>query len=231
MKRLAAVAAYGITPGGRRALATLLDLLASDPNAPTTVADPTAGGRRPPRGLARRARSRRPSRRHGDRRPRRGRRVSRAGAGRRAARRPVRWSRARAQGGVHRARGRGRWARQRDGGPRRARRSGQTASARATSSPPARSPRCRSCCEYAAPLLRRRGVLVAWKGARDAEEERRRPRGRGAARPASRRGPRRSTPFAGAATRHSVVFRKVAPTPDRIPAPAGHGAQAPARAY
>ena len=44
VKRLAdLVAHYGITPRGRHALATLLDLLASDPNAPTTVVDPDRG--------------------------------------------------------------------------------------------------------------------------------------------------------------------------------------------
>jgi 16S rRNA (guanine527-N7)-methyltransferase len=41
VKRLAElVAHHGITPRGRHALATLLDLLASDPNAPTTVVEP-----------------------------------------------------------------------------------------------------------------------------------------------------------------------------------------------
>ena len=44
MKRLGElVEAYGIAPRGRHALPTLLDLLAADPNAPTTVVDPDRG--------------------------------------------------------------------------------------------------------------------------------------------------------------------------------------------
>ena len=70
--------------------------------------------------------------------------------------------------------------------------------------------------EYAAPLLREGGVLVAWKGARSEEEE------RAGARAAERLGMgagevRRVVPFAGARNRHLHVFRKEAPTPDGFP--------------
>jgi 16S rRNA (guanine527-N7)-methyltransferase len=70
--------------------------------------------------------------------------------------------------------------------------------------------------EYAAPLLRVGGVLVAWKGARDAAEE------EGGARAAERlqmaeRGVERVVPFEGASNRHLHVFEKVGPTPEGIP--------------
>lgn len=70
--------------------------------------------------------------------------------------------------------------------------------------------------EYAAPLLREDGVLVAWKGRRDEQEER---DGAAAAlelglaveqiRPVH--------PYPGAEHRHLHVLRKVAPTPARFP--------------
>jgi 16S rRNA (guanine527-N7)-methyltransferase len=70
--------------------------------------------------------------------------------------------------------------------------------------------------EYAAPLLREGGVLVAWKGRRDVQEE------RDAAAAAHELGlaiddvhPVR--PYPGAEHRHLHVLRKVAPTPDRFP--------------
>ena len=70
--------------------------------------------------------------------------------------------------------------------------------------------------EYAAPLLRPGGVLVAWKGARDPEEER-----AGAAAAATlglELGPvRRVVPFEGARNRHLHVMRKVATTPPGFP--------------
>jgi 16S rRNA (guanine527-N7)-methyltransferase len=70
--------------------------------------------------------------------------------------------------------------------------------------------------EYAAPLLREGGALVAWKGARDdAEEE-----GGAAAGAATGMAPRevlRVTPFAGARHRHLHLFEKVAPTPPGLP--------------
>lgn len=70
--------------------------------------------------------------------------------------------------------------------------------------------------EYAAPLLRVGGVLVAWKGARDAAAE------AGGARAAERlrmavRGVERVIPFEGAENRHLHVFEKVGPTPDGVP--------------
>ncbi|MGH2714871.1 MAG: 16S rRNA (guanine(527)-N(7))-methyltransferase RsmG [Thermoleophilaceae bacterium] len=80
--------------------------------------------------------------------------------------------------------------------------------------------------EYAAPLLRPSGVLVAWKGARDAGEE---GLGKEAADevgmaledvlPVS--------PFPGARDRHLHVYRKVAPTPERFPRRAGMAAKRP----
>jgi 16S rRNA (guanine527-N7)-methyltransferase len=70
--------------------------------------------------------------------------------------------------------------------------------------------------EYAAPLLREGGHLIAWKGARDEEEE------RAGARAAQQLGMeptevRQVTPFEGADNRHLHVYRKVAPTPPTIP--------------
>jgi 16S rRNA (guanine527-N7)-methyltransferase len=70
--------------------------------------------------------------------------------------------------------------------------------------------------EYAAPLLRQGGVLVAWKGARDADEE------RAAAAAAATLGlqpleVRHVTPFAGSERRHLHVLRKVGPTPPGFP--------------
>ena len=70
--------------------------------------------------------------------------------------------------------------------------------------------------EYAAPLLEHGGVLVAWKGARDAAEE----EAGGAA--AGRLGlrleeVRRVVPFEGAENRHLHVFSKVEPVPAGIP--------------
>lgn len=70
--------------------------------------------------------------------------------------------------------------------------------------------------EYAAPLLREGGVLVAWKGRRDAEEE------RDAVAAAEQLGLaveeiRPVRPYPAAEHRHLHVLRKVAPTPDRFP--------------
>lgn len=70
--------------------------------------------------------------------------------------------------------------------------------------------------EYAAPLLRVGGVLVAWKGARDAVEE------EGGARAAERlqmavRGVERVVPFEGAEHRHLHLFEKVGPTSEGFP--------------
>jgi 16S rRNA (guanine527-N7)-methyltransferase len=70
--------------------------------------------------------------------------------------------------------------------------------------------------EYAAPLLRDGGVLVAWKGARDSDEE------RAGAVAAGELGMgdhevHRVEPFAGARDRHLHVLRKLGPTPARFP--------------
>jgi 16S rRNA (guanine527-N7)-methyltransferase len=70
--------------------------------------------------------------------------------------------------------------------------------------------------EYAAPLLRDGGLLVAWKGRRDAGED------RDAAAAAEQLGlaveeVRAVTPYHGAEHRHLHVLRKVAPTPPRFP--------------
>jgi 16S rRNA (guanine527-N7)-methyltransferase len=70
--------------------------------------------------------------------------------------------------------------------------------------------------EYAAPLSREDGALVAWKGRRDAQEE------RDAAAAAEQLGlvieeVRPVQPYRGAEHRHLHVLRKVAPTPERFP--------------
>jgi 16S rRNA (guanine527-N7)-methyltransferase len=74
--------------------------------------------------------------------------------------------------------------------------------------------------EYAAPLLREDGVLVAWKGARDEEEER---AGAVAAeRVAMEPGPVLAVqPYPASENRHLHVFRKIGPTPPEFPRRAG----------
>jgi len=70
--------------------------------------------------------------------------------------------------------------------------------------------------EYAAPLLRVGGQLVAWKGARDGDEE----RGGEAAGRVVGLSPERVVqvePFPGAHSRHLHVYVKTGPTPDRFP--------------
>ena len=80
--------------------------------------------------------------------------------------------------------------------------------------------------EYAAPLLCKEGVLVAWKGARDPAEE-----SRGAAAAALLGlAPEQVLwvePFEGARDRHLHVFRKISPTPERFPRRAGMAAKRP----
>ena len=83
--------------------------------------------------------------------------------------------------------------------------------------------------EYAAPLLRDHGVLVAWKGRRDAQEE------EDGAYAAEQLGLepveiRRVQPFPAARDRHLHVMRKVAPTPPRFPRRPGMAAKRPLRA-
>jgi 16S rRNA (guanine527-N7)-methyltransferase len=82
--------------------------------------------------------------------------------------------------------------------------------------------------EYASPLLGRGGVLVAWKGARDAEEEAE----AGAA--GDRLGMsmeevRAVEPFEGAKHRHLVVLRKVGATPAGVPRRPGMARKRPLR--
>ena len=80
--------------------------------------------------------------------------------------------------------------------------------------------------EYAAPLLRMDGVLVAWKGARSGEEE-----ASGAAAAAAlglaAEDALRVEPFEGARERHLHVFRKISPTPERFPRRPGMAAKRP----
>jgi len=80
--------------------------------------------------------------------------------------------------------------------------------------------------EYAAPLLRMDGVLVAWKGARDEAAE-----AAGAAAAAqlglSSETVLRVEPFEGARNRHLHVYRKVEPTPERFPRRPGMAAKRP----
>jgi len=80
--------------------------------------------------------------------------------------------------------------------------------------------------EYASPLLREGGVLVAWKGSRDADEE---ARGTSAADQLGLSPPEvmRVEPFEGAANRHLHVLKKVAPTPAGFPRRAGMARKRP----
>lgn len=84
-------------------------------------------------------------------------------------------------------------------------------------------------CEYAAPLLRIGGVLVAWKGAVDSAEE-----ADGAAAAAilglEPAGGLSVTPYPGSERRTLHVFRKVSPTPATYPRRAGMAAKRPLRA-
>lgn len=74
--------------------------------------------------------------------------------------------------------------------------------------------------EYAAPLLRIGGTLVAWRGRRDADDEARGARA-GDELGLEGRAPIRVKPYPGALHRHLHVMRKVAPTPTRFPRRAG----------
>ena len=81
-------------------------------------------------------------------------------------------------------------------------------------------------CEYAAPLLRVGGVLVAWKGARAPEEE---AAGAEAASQLGLGAPeiRQVTPFPGTKSRHLHVYSKVMETPARYPRRTGLAAKRP----
>jgi 16S rRNA (guanine527-N7)-methyltransferase len=80
--------------------------------------------------------------------------------------------------------------------------------------------------EYAAPLLRRGGALIDWRGRRSGEQERR------AQQAAAQLGMRcakirRVHPFAGARERHLHVYIKVADTPARFPRRPGLASRRP----
>ncbi|HVE69514.1 MAG TPA: 16S rRNA (guanine(527)-N(7))-methyltransferase RsmG [Solirubrobacteraceae bacterium] len=80
--------------------------------------------------------------------------------------------------------------------------------------------------EYAAPLLREGGALVAWKGRRDPGEE-----ASGAAAAAQLglvvEDVRRVEPFPAARDRHLHVYRKAGPTPERFPRRPGMATKRP----
>jgi 16S rRNA (guanine527-N7)-methyltransferase len=80
--------------------------------------------------------------------------------------------------------------------------------------------------EYAAPLLREGGVLIAWKGARDADEE------AGGASAAGQLGMAAEQvlpvrPFPSSENRHLHVFRKISPTPAGFPRRPGMAGKRP----
>jgi 16S rRNA (guanine527-N7)-methyltransferase len=80
--------------------------------------------------------------------------------------------------------------------------------------------------EYAAPLLRPGGVLVAWKGARDAGEER---AGDAAAAEVGlgEADVRAVAPYEGVDHRHLYLYSKVGETPSRFPRRAGMARKRP----
>lgn len=83
--------------------------------------------------------------------------------------------------------------------------------------------------EYAAPLLEEGGVLCAWKGVRDPEEE-----ADGAAAAAATgmtpHGVLAVRPWEGVQARHLHLYLKVAPTPERFPRREGMARKRPIRA-
>ena len=80
--------------------------------------------------------------------------------------------------------------------------------------------------EYAAPLLREGGTLVAWKGAPDSQEEK---AGEEAAAVAGLKlaEVRRVKPFPAARDRHLHVYTKVSPTPPALPRRPGMAVKRP----
>jgi 16S rRNA (guanine527-N7)-methyltransferase len=80
--------------------------------------------------------------------------------------------------------------------------------------------------EYAAPLLREDGVLVAWKGARDAAEE---AAGEAAAAKVGMAVKEvvPVQPYPASENRHLHVYRKIAPTPSEFPRRAGMARKRP----
>lgn len=83
--------------------------------------------------------------------------------------------------------------------------------------------------EYAAPLLREGGSLVAWKAGRDPSEER---DGMAAADALGleQRPPTLVSPFGGSGPRHLHLYLKVRSTPDRFPRREGMARKRPLRA-
>jgi 16S rRNA (guanine527-N7)-methyltransferase len=82
--------------------------------------------------------------------------------------------------------------------------------------------------EYASPLLREGGALVAWKGARDAREEETASRAAGGL-GLQVREVLSVQPFAGARDRHLHVLVKVGPTPEGVPRRPGMARKRPFR--
>jgi 16S rRNA (guanine527-N7)-methyltransferase len=81
-------------------------------------------------------------------------------------------------------------------------------------------------CEYAAPLLRLGGALVAWRGRRDSDQE------QSAVRAAAElgleaRGAVRSEPYPGSSDHHLHLYVKVMPTPARFPRRPGMASKRP----
>jgi 16S rRNA (guanine527-N7)-methyltransferase len=83
--------------------------------------------------------------------------------------------------------------------------------------------------EYAAPLLVQGGVLVAWKGQRDSQEE---ADGAAAAKQLGLEAAdiRRVQPFPAARDRHLYLYLKVGPTPNGYPRRPGMASKRPLRA-
>jgi 16S rRNA (guanine527-N7)-methyltransferase len=81
-------------------------------------------------------------------------------------------------------------------------------------------------CEYAAPLLRIGGTLVAWKGARDPSEE---AAGCAAAEKLGLEAtqPVPVSPFPGTKARHLYVYSKISPTPSGFPRRTGRARKQP----
>jgi 16S rRNA (guanine527-N7)-methyltransferase len=80
--------------------------------------------------------------------------------------------------------------------------------------------------EYAAPLLRGGGALIAWKGRRDGEEEQRGDRA-AAAVGLERKAIIPVRPFPASRDRHLYLYSKVTPTPDRFPRRPGMAVKRP----
>lgn len=80
--------------------------------------------------------------------------------------------------------------------------------------------------EYAAPLLEPDGTLIAWKGARDPEEEQ---AGTAAAEllGLAAHKPTPVRPFKGSRERNLYLYLKIAPTPDRFPRRPGMATKRP----